>query len=216
MIKDLREFTPFVLGLADDVFDFVRNSVLSASPSMRLGAERAKGLQLSAVVFIVLLSVFIKSAVAPKIDVLSYGLFCVGYFAVIGFLVTLYVRRSIPADLRTAQIEKAVKSESRENPFNESIDAHSYVLSFNLIALFVFAVAREFAIRFGYRDDFRTADWIAAGLAVVVTSIIFLSLRPKTGATDSSIGLSALQKVILSLLLSAMFLLYVQFINMIG
>lgn len=192
MLKELRELTSFVLGFLNEVVQLIGTSRLSTSPLHNLGRDRALSLQLSGVIGIVLVGVFIStfSDKNVKIDLLPFSTITLIYVTVAASVVGLVVRQLRPA---------AKKLEVGEQSASDShIDATSYVISFNLVALVVFALARDLA-NFAWQS---TGILWPAALAVAVAGTVILTI----GKADSSAtGLSAAQRSGVILVLVASF-----------
>ena len=140
MLKELRELIGFVLGSLNDIAELIRTSCLSTSPLQSLGRDRALSLQLSGAVGIVLVGIFISTLTdkALKIDLLPFGVITLIYFTIAAFFVALAIRVFRPGNdgtKTTAENDQAASA--------AQIDATSYVISFNLIALFIFALLRD-------------------------------------------------------------------------
>jgi hypothetical protein len=135
MLKELRELIGFVLGFLTDVVELIGTSRLSLSPLQSLGRDRALSLQLSGVVGIVIVGIFIStlSDKDVKIDLLTFGAITLIYFTVAAFAIGLAMRL-----LRNTDPKAPARSAS-----DTQVDATSYVISFNLVALLVFALLRD-------------------------------------------------------------------------
>jgi|GEM_PF-5688770 len=192
MLKELKELISFVLGLLNDVAELIRTSRLSASPSQSLGRDRALSLQLSGIVGIVLVGIFISTLTDKsfKVDLLTFGTITLIYFTIAAFLVGLAIRY-VPGGNNGP-------AEDGDKASNTQIDATSYVIAFNLIGLIVFALLR----------DLLNFVWQAAGIlmpaagAVVVAGALMLTFGRKS---SSAVGLGGTQKAAVLLLLIASF-----------
>jgi hypothetical protein len=210
MFKELRELISFVLGLLTDTFELVRMSVLSRSSSIGLGREAATALHLSASVIIILISIFISvaSAARPQLEWLPFSVLCLVYFTTVSFLIYALMRHfrgelwAVPAGSLPAKDEKT-------RVWDGNIDAKSYVLAFNLVALFVFAIVRETLLfQWGTATSLGTVNAIAAVPAVVVAGFMMLVLARKEESPVSS-GLNFKQRALIATVLTASFLLYI-------
>jgi hypothetical protein len=196
MLKELRELLGFVLGFLTDVTELIRTSRLSTSPLQSVGRDRALSLQLSGLVGIVLVGIFIStlSDKIIKIDLLPFGTITLIYFTTAAFLVGLAIRH-IPS--HAAGVDKT----GGDAISDTQIDATSYVITFNLIALIIFAVARDLL-------NYVTLSpgiLIPTILAILVTSITMLAFDNRG---TSKAGLGKLQKAIVLFVLAGTFLGY--------
>jgi hypothetical protein len=196
MLKELRELIGFVLGSLNDIAELIRTSCLSTSPLQSLGRDRALSLQLSGAVGIVLVGIFISTLTdkALKIDLLPFGVITLIYFTIAAFFVALAIRLFRPRDdgtKTTAENDQAASA--------AQIDATSYVISFNLIALFLFALLRD-VLNFAWQ--YTGVAWPAAAAVVVAGAVMLVVGRSRD---SSKIGLNWPQKSAVTLLLAASF-----------
>ena len=196
MLKELRELVGFVLNFLSDIFELVRTSQLSASPIHTLGRDRAIALQLSGVVGIVLIGVFIHAfqAVTASVDILAFGTITIAYFTVAAFLISLLLRYLGPNPDHTL-----TASENNQKATEVQVDSTSYVICFNLVALIVFAIARDFLYFFISVKSIIPPTIVAALLAGVVM-LVFGRKGPSP--------LTLAQKALVVLILIGSFLAY--------
>jgi hypothetical protein len=201
MLKELRELIGFVLGSLNDVTELIRTSRLSTSPLQSLGRDRALSLQLSGVMGIVLVGIFIStlSDKNVKIDLLPFGTITIIYFTLAAFFVGLAIRL-----LRSQNVGKQTEAEGDQVGRDTQIDATSYVISFNLVALIVFALLRD-VLNFVW--GLTGIAWPAAVAVGVAGTAILAIGRPKD---NSKVGLNWIQKSTVTLLLVASFFGYAE------
>lgn len=196
MLKELRELIGFVLGSLSDIAELIRTSCLSTSPLQSLGRDRALSLQLSGAVGIVLVGIFISTLTdkALKIDLLPFGVITLIYFTIIAFFVALAIRvfRSGSDGIKTAAEDDQAANAAQ-------FDATSYVISFNLVALFIFALLRD-VLNFTWQ--YAGFGWPAAAAVVVACAVMLVVGRSKA---NSKTGLNWPQKSAVTLLLAASF-----------
>lgn len=201
MLKELRELIGFVLGSLNDIAELVRTSRLSTSPLQSLGRDRALSLQLSGVVGIVLVGIFIStlSDKTIKIDLLPFGTITIIYFTIAAFLVALAIRlfASRNDGDNTAAEADAVASAAQ-------IDATSYVISFNLVALIIFALLRD-VLNFMWKIT--GVGWPATVAVIVAGTVILVVGRSKD---TSKAQLNWAQKGTVTLLLVGSFFGYAE------
>lgn len=194
MLKELRELVGFVLGFLTDVIELIRTSCLSTSPLQSVGRDRALSLQLSGLVGIVLVGIFIStlSDKSVKIDLLPFGTITLIYFTIAAFLVGLAIRYFRPSHA------DAPDSAGGDVTSNAQIDATSYVIAFNLIALIVFAVTRDLLNYIGQSPEILIPTILAIAVAGI-TMLVF-------GNRDASkVGLGKLQTATVLFLLAGTF-----------
>jgi hypothetical protein len=210
MVKELRELVTFVLAFGLDVLEAVRNSALPTSPSASVGVDRVKALNVSAVVAIVLISIFIKtlSAVRVDLDLLLFSVLCIFYFMISAMLVSFYLRR-LAGKATEASTAKDDPSVHRADP---DIDAHATVLGFNIVALLSFALLRELAVFRGYGEQIDTVNWIAAIVACLLAIGLFVIIGRFSRAANRGYALRLPQRATLLGLMSIMFFLYTRII----
>ncbi|SRR6266851_824018 len=201
MLKELRELIGFVLGSLSDIAELIRTSRLSISPLQSLGRDRALSLQLSGVVGIVLVGVFIStlSDKTLKIDLLPFGTITIIYFTIVAFFVGLAIRL-----LTSRNDGKKAAAEDDQASNAAQIDATSYVISFNLVALIIFALLRDFL---NFMWGFSGVGWPASAAVVVAGTVMLVVGRSKD---NSKVGLNWAQKSTVTLLLVAAFFGYAE------
>jgi hypothetical protein len=198
MLKELRELVSFVLGFLNDVIELIRTSCLSVSPLQSLGRDRALSLQLTGVVGIVLVGIFIStlSNKSVKIDLLTFGTITLIYFTIAAFMVGLAIRH-VPTEGNTKKLVAA----NGDVAGGRHVDATSYVIAFNLIGLTVFAILRD-VLNFAWQNaGFLTP----AAVAAIVAGAVMLVIGRKNSAGG---GLSRTQKAAVMLFLVVSFLGY--------
>jgi hypothetical protein len=213
MLKELRDLVTFILGLVSDMREMTTNSVLPVSPSMTLGTVKARALHLTAVVWLVVLSIFVYTGTdAPsRVDVLVFALTCTIYIIIAAFVIELAIRYFTRTTLAVAGVPNGEADDSNDKAFNVVTDSHSYVLNFNFVALFLFAVTREIIVYEQWTNDIGLVNLIAAILSAFLASVVLLSFRPKRAAFAPS-KITRGQRLGLCLVLSALFLAYSQLI----
>ena len=128
-----RETASWVLNFVDDNLSLMGNSGLAISPTMSLGKDRASAIQLSGVGLIVLMTLFVRARFATSLDVLAWTVICAAYLSVVSFLVHKIMQGFDPPIL---------DSDTRDI----RLDGNVYVLFFNVIAVFMFAIVEEFLL----------------------------------------------------------------------
>jgi len=201
LLKEVRELASFVLNFVDDNLVLMQNSGLSMSPTLTLGKERVSGIQLSSIFFVILITVYIKSlsAAPPKIDLLVFSAICVGYFALASFLVARVMKYSLDNSQAAAEL-------ARSDQFDFRLDSTSYVLFFNTIALFAFALTRDVLFFYLGREFLTAINVIAGFIAAILAcgSILFL----RVGASRMRSCLTRSQKLFVTVAMTITFLLY--------
>jgi hypothetical protein len=194
MLKELRELVSFVLGFLNDVTELIRTSRLSASPLQSLGRDRALSLQLSGVVGIVLVGIFIStfSDKSVKVDLLAFGTITLIYFTIAASVVGLAIRYVPPGNNSKTRAADG-------NPASDTqVDAASYVIAFNLIGLTVFALLRDL-LNFVWQE---AGVLVPAAGAAAVAGVAMLAFGRKN---DPKAGLGRAQKAAVMLFLIASF-----------
>lgn len=207
MLKELRELIGFVLGFVTDIADLIWTSRLSSSPVQNLGRDRALSLQLSGVLGIILAGIFITTLSTKhiKIDLLPFAAITLIYFTLAAFVVGLAIRVFHRNDVDKRGDKKA--QNSKEEPNTQAvvgfaqIDATSYVISFNLVALIVFAIARDLLNFLWGTAEIR----LPSVAAVVIAAVVILAFGKKSGPEP---GLSLMQKAAVTIVLVISFLGY--------
>lgn len=195
MLKELRDLVSFILGFVNDVVELVSTSRLSMSPTLTIGRERAIALQVSGIIGIILVTMFLRTwtAVPPKIELLPFSVVTILYFAAVSFLIGLVVR------WQSASADHARKDRELSD---KQTDAYSYVIGFNLVALVVFAVIRD-GLNYLFSDQVSLLPAVAAAIIAGALTVIF-----GRGGRLSNSNLTVGQKAIVSFLLATSFFLY--------
>jgi hypothetical protein len=197
-----------LLGSLSDTLEFLRMSPLSMSSSLKIGKAAASALWVTAAVGIIVLSLFVAANVSANsihIDLQTFALICIGYLILGSFIISVTVRFFH----RNRSLSEAQVSEF---PFDPDVDAKTYVLAFNLMALFVLIVAKTLLLVGG--NHHAVADYVslyvkATAIAIVLASLIMLPWRDFEGQVTWSSKLHFLQRGVLVLLMSALFSVYV-------
>lgn len=202
LLQEVREMASFVLDFIDDNVDLMENSYLSISPTLGLGKDRVSAIQLSSIIVFVLITAFIQTFASKPlpIDVLPLTLVCVVYLSLVAFLVARVIGRFQGA------ANKGAPADERDI----KLDSNSYVLFFNSVALFVFAVMRELIYREFFSDHRSQSSQIPSTVGAILgifaaCALILASRKSVKGGSN----LTGSQKLAIVVLLTLGFIFYI-------